>query len=81
MMSEAYSIPVGSRFKLLENNHRGQVMYIGRVPEVGKGYYVGLKLDEPYGKNDGSYIFKKEFWMNDILNVKKTLAYLWDQIK
>lgn len=54
MMSEAYSLKVGARFKLNEKGHRGEIAYIGRVPEVGKGYYVGLKLDEPFGKNDGS---------------------------
>lgn len=55
-MVEAYSIKMGSRCKRLEKGHRGQVVYIGRVPEVGKGYYLGLKLDEPFGKNDGSYL-------------------------
>jgi tubulin-folding cofactor B len=54
MMVEAYSIQIGSRCKLLEKGHRGSVAYIGRVPEVGKGFYVGIRLDEPYGKNDGS---------------------------
>jgi len=38
-MVEAYSIKMGSRCKRLEKGHRGQVVYIGRVPEVGKGYY------------------------------------------
>ena len=27
------------------------------IPEISKGYFVGLKLVEPYGKNDGRYIF------------------------
>ncbi len=54
-MSEAYKVPINSRCKLLEMGHRGQVLYIGRVPEVGPGYFLGIKLDEPYGKNDGSF--------------------------
>ena len=55
MMSEAYKTPLNSRCKLREMGHRGQVVFIGRVPEVGQGYFLGIKLDEPYGKNDGSY--------------------------
>ena len=23
----------------------------GKIPEIGAGYFVGIKLDEPYGKN------------------------------
>ena len=25
----------------------------GKIPEIGAGYFVGIKLDEPYGKNNG----------------------------
>lgn len=54
MMSEAYSLKIESRCRMVEKGHRGKIMYVGRVPEVGRGYYVGIKLDEPYGKNDGT---------------------------
>ena len=60
-MSEAYSLICGKRFKLIEKGHRGEIAYIGRVPEVGRGYYVGLKLDEPQGKNDGSVLGERYF--------------------
>jgi len=29
-------------------------MFIGRVPELPLGFWVGIKYDEPVGKNDGS---------------------------
>jgi tubulin-specific chaperone B len=28
-------------------------MFIGRVPELPLGFWVGIKYDEPVGKNDG----------------------------
>jgi len=77
MMIEAYKIPINSRCKVLESGHRGEVMHIGRVHEVGKGFFVGIKLDEPYGKNDGSYIINLiiEFLENLIFNAQINLAY------
>ena len=47
MMAEAYSLQIDKRCRLVEKGHRGTIKYIGRVPEVGKGYYVGILLDEP----------------------------------
>jgi len=55
MKAEAESIEIGARFEL--NDHtklRGEVMYIGKVPEIKWGWFVGVKLDLPQGKNDGS---------------------------
>ncbi|KAH0573264.1 Tubulin specific chaperone B [Spironucleus salmonicida] len=34
-------------------NRRGEVMYIGTADELGNGLFVGIKLDEPLGDNDG----------------------------
>ena len=39
---------------MLEMNHRGEIKYIGKIAELGEGYFVGIKLDEPFGKNSGS---------------------------
>ena len=50
----ADEIKVGERCIMLSDNHRGVVMYVGRVTDLGQGFYIGVKLDEPYGMNDGS---------------------------
>jgi len=30
------------------------VMYIGRVPEIGPGFWIGVEFEQPEGKHDGS---------------------------
>jgi tubulin-specific chaperone B len=51
-------IEQGKRCRLLpeDDARRGTVMFVGDVPEIpgGVGAWVGVKLDEPTGKNDGS---------------------------
>lgn len=42
---------------------RGVVMYVGQVEEIpnGAGKWIGIELDEPVGKNDGS-LNGKRYW-------------------
>ncbi|TVY35928.1 Cell polarity protein [Lachnellula occidentalis] len=50
-------IAVGKRCRVGgEDAKRGVVMYVGDVPEIPgqTGAWVGVKLDEPVGRNDGS---------------------------
>ncbi len=35
--------------------------YVGEIPELGPGPWVGIELDEPSGKNDGSVKGKRYF--------------------
>ena len=52
------------RVRLLPESdaRRGTVSYIGQVPEIpGIGSWVGVALDEPTGKNDGSVKGKRYF--------------------
>ncbi|KAI6801417.1 hypothetical protein KC360_g7761 [Hortaea werneckii] len=55
----ARSIAVGKRCRLLpadSDARRGEVAFVGDVGEIpgGVGAWVGVRLDEPTGKNDGS---------------------------
>lgn len=50
----AAAITVGSRCSITPGDKRGEVAYVGKVPEAAPGYFIGVKLDEPLGKNDGS---------------------------
>ncbi len=63
--SEASKLHVGSRCKLIDLNHRGQIKYIGKIPELGEGFFIGVKLDEPFGKNNGSIKGGKYFECGD----------------
>ena len=56
-------IEVGKRCRVGEDDtRRGQVMYMGEVPEIpGEGLWVGIRLDDPVGKNDGS-VGGKRYW-------------------
>ena len=51
---EAAQITVGSRCSVSPGDKRGSVAYVGKVPEASPGWWVGVSLDEPMGKNDGS---------------------------
>ncbi|KAL0213899.1 hypothetical protein P9112_006083 [Eukaryota sp. TZLM1-RC] len=48
----ASNIKIGDRCEVLMGAKRGTIRYIGDVN--GSGVYVGIELDEPLGKNNGS---------------------------
>ncbi|KAL9586596.1 MAG: hypothetical protein Q9212_000791 [Teloschistes hypoglaucus] len=56
-------INVGARCILPPSTtRRGTVAYVGIVPEIpGVGPWIGVRLDEPAGKNDGSLSGKQYF--------------------
>ena len=52
MEQEASIVKVADRCQV--GGRRGEVMFVGRVAELPIGLWVGVKYDEPVGKNDGS---------------------------
>lgn len=51
----AAHVTVESRCKVtIAGSFLGTVRYVGLVPSIDVGYWVGIQLDEPYGKGDGS---------------------------
>ena len=57
---EADAIEIGSRCEVI-GGARGEVMFTGKVVGLERGYWVGVKLDEPIGDNDGKVRGKKIF--------------------
>ena len=56
--ADSRGVKVGVRCRLLpaeEDARRGKVAFLGEVGEIpgGVGAWVGVRLDEPTGKNDG----------------------------
>ncbi len=52
--SEAAAMSAGDRCKVSPGDRLGTVRYVGKIVALGLGYWVGVELDEPTGKNDGS---------------------------
>lgn len=47
-------ITIGSRCEVMPGARRGIVRFVGEIPTSVSGYWVGVQLDEPVGKGDGS---------------------------
>ena len=45
---------VGDRCEVNPGKRRGEVKFIGEVPELKGGYWVGVKFDEPVGLTSGT---------------------------
>lgn len=45
---------VGDRCQVEPGARRGTVSYVGKVPELNEGYWIGVTFDEPVGKTDGT---------------------------
>lgn len=58
---EASKVQVGNRCEVYPGSKRGEVMFVGKVEGLPLGYWVGVKYDEPIGKNDGSVKGKRLF--------------------
>lgn len=58
---EADKIAVGQRCEIIIGQRRGEVRFVGLVPELAPGYWVGIQLDEPTGDSDGKVKGKKYF--------------------
>jgi tubulin-folding cofactor B len=44
MKAEAEAVPLGHRCRT-PDGHRGVVAYVGKIPDLGVGYFVGIVLD------------------------------------
>lgn len=54
-------IAVGARCSVSPGDRRGEVAYVGPVAGLADGFWVGVRLDEPMGKNDGTHAGKQYF--------------------
>ena len=58
---EASNLMINSRCLLGDGVRRGEIVFIGMCPQIGYGFYVGIKLDEPLGDTNGTVKGKKYF--------------------
>jgi len=61
MKDLAQGIKIGDRCTCEPGDRRGEVKYVGIIDGLPLGFWVGVKYDEPVGKNDGTVKGKKLF--------------------
>merc|ERR1712100_971635 len=54
MADLANGMKVGDRCEVTLGGKRGEVKFVGKIPAIAPGWWVGVQYDEPVGKNDGS---------------------------
>lgn len=54
----AAGMKVGDRCEVTMGGKRGEVKYVGKIPALAAGWWVGVQYDEPVGKNDGAITSK-----------------------
>lgn len=52
---------LGMRCEAQPGGRRGRVEFIGQISDLGRGFWVGVKFDEPVGKADG-YVNGKRYF-------------------
>ena len=55
------NMTVGKRCEIFPGGRRGEIKYVGDAPNLGEGIWIGVALDEPLGKNDGTVKGKRYF--------------------
>lgn len=58
---DAAKMKVGDRCQVFPGDRLGTVRYVGQVPELKLGWWIGIQYDEPQGKNDGTAKGKRYF--------------------
>lgn len=54
MADLAATMKVDDRCQVNPGGKRGSVRFVGKIPAIAPGFWVGVQYDEPVGKNDGS---------------------------
>jgi len=57
----AAPMKLGDRCEVTLGGKRGLVTYVGKIPQIAPGWWVGVQYDEPVGKNDGTVKGKRYF--------------------
>ena len=53
-IEEAKALILGIRCEVNIGKARGEVKFVGKVKPLGKGFWVGVLLDEPTGNSNGT---------------------------
>eukprot|EP00308_Calcidiscus_leptoporus_P001703 CAMPEP_0119365678 /NCGR_PEP_ID=MMETSP1334-20130426/12590_1 /TAXON_ID=127549 /ORGANISM="Calcidiscus leptoporus, Strain RCC1130" /LENGTH=296 /DNA_ID=CAMNT_0007381711 /DNA_START=94 /DNA_END=984 /DNA_ORIENTATION=- len=61
LAERAAEMSVGDRCEVTLGGKRGSVQFVGKIPSIAPGYWVGVQYDEPVGKNDGCVKGKRFF--------------------
>jgi hypothetical protein len=81
-------IEVGMRASISPGDRRGEVAFVGPVEGLAGGWWVGVRLDEPMGRNNGCVGGKTYFEAHDkhgafvrpvLVSVGEHLRPLWEE--